>query len=127
LPVQSFLDIGCGSGLSMLALGAARVYGIDVDAEAVSAAETLLTKFAPNRGWQVEQRSLFDFFDDTFDTAGASCPLPVGCGTRSIMSLPLCVRVERLWSLCIDALPCVGFGNRRSVSTAKQPHELNAL
>ena len=75
----SFLDIGCGSGLSMLSatrLGAERVYGIDADAQAVAAAQTLLTKHAPGRGWQVEQRSLFDFFDDSFDIVHSWGVLP---------------------------------------------------
>ena len=75
----SFLDIGCGSGLSMFAamrLGAARVYGIDADAQAVNAAQTLLTKHVPAGGWQVEQRSLFAFFDAGFDIVHSWGVLP---------------------------------------------------
>jgi SAM-dependent methyltransferase len=65
-----FLDIGCGSGLSMLAairLGARQVHGIDFDPASASAARGLLSKYAPKHQWVVEQKSVFDFSDDTFD------------------------------------------------------------
>ena len=92
----SFLDIGCGSGLSMLAamhLGAARVYGIDADAQAVAAAQGLLTKHAPARSWQVEQRSLFEFFDDNFDIVHSWGVLPLtGAMWRSLEHVAALVR-----------------------------------
>src|SRR6516165_10944350 len=96
----SFLDIGCGSGLSMLAamrLGAARVYGIDADAQAISAAQGLLTKHAPAQGWQVEQRSLFDFFDDSFDIVHSWGVLPLtGAMWRSLEHVVSLVRPSRM-------------------------------
>lgn len=58
LAEASFLDIGCGSGLSMLAakrLGARDVQGIDLDPQSVAAAEQLLTDQA-----RVLQRNIFD-------------------------------------------------------------------
>jgi 2-polyprenyl-3-methyl-5-hydroxy-6-metoxy-1,4-benzoquinol methylase len=58
-----FLDIGCGSGLSSLAairLGAVSVEAIDVDPQSAAAAQALLTKFCPDAGWRVAQRSVFD-------------------------------------------------------------------
>jgi 2-polyprenyl-6-hydroxyphenyl methylase/3-demethylubiquinone-9 3-methyltransferase len=60
---KSFLDVGCGSGLSMLAalrLGAASVHGVDLDPASVEAARGLLTHNAPGRSWSVEVRSVFD-------------------------------------------------------------------
>jgi 2-polyprenyl-6-hydroxyphenyl methylase/3-demethylubiquinone-9 3-methyltransferase len=61
---KSFLDIGCGSGLSMLAalrLGAASVHGTDLDPNSVEAARSLLTRLVPSGStWTVEQRSVFD-------------------------------------------------------------------
>jgi SAM-dependent methyltransferase len=56
---KSFLDIGCGSGLSLLAahrLGAAELAGIDFDANSVAAARSLL----PETAATIEQRSVFD-------------------------------------------------------------------
>ena len=47
---KSFLDVGCGSGLSSLAslrLGASRVTAFDADPEAVRTARELLQRFAP--------------------------------------------------------------------------------
>jgi 2-polyprenyl-6-hydroxyphenyl methylase/3-demethylubiquinone-9 3-methyltransferase len=47
---MSFLDIGCGSGLSALAamrLGASRVAGIDIDPDSVKAAREVFARFAP--------------------------------------------------------------------------------
>lgn len=57
----SFLDIGCGSGLSMLAasaLGAGRLEGIDIDPMSVEAARSLFAK--AGRTCQVRVDSIFD-------------------------------------------------------------------
>lgn len=60
---KRFLDIGSGSGLSMLAalrLGAREVVGFDIDAASVAATRRLLERFAPGVRWQVSQKSIFD-------------------------------------------------------------------
>jgi ribosomal protein L11 methylase PrmA len=60
----SFLDVGCGSGLSMLAalrLGAAEVRGIDPDYRCLSATRYLLSKFAAKSRWNLEAKSILDF------------------------------------------------------------------
>jgi len=68
-----FLDIGCGSGLSMLAalrLGAASVTGVDADADSVAASHRLLGTHASGEPWTVKQRSVFEMTpetDGTFD------------------------------------------------------------
>lgn len=59
----SFLDIGCGSGLSMLAakaLGAVAVEGIDIDPKSVRAAQALLSRHLPGGGWATRVASVFD-------------------------------------------------------------------
>jgi 2-polyprenyl-3-methyl-5-hydroxy-6-metoxy-1,4-benzoquinol methylase len=64
---KSFLDIGCGSGLSMLAalrLGAASVKGIDYDAGSVDATRTLLNMHAPGGRWSATRKSVFDLTPD---------------------------------------------------------------
>jgi SAM-dependent methyltransferase len=63
LPSGSFLDIGCGSGLSLLAahrLGANELTGIDFDPDSVAAARTLLA----DSGARIEERSVFDLDPD---------------------------------------------------------------
>ncbi len=60
---KSFLDIGCGSGLSMLAalrLGAERVHGVDIDVTSVATARALLSRHAPGGNWTVDERTVFD-------------------------------------------------------------------
>lgn len=59
----SFLDIGCGSGLSALAavrLGATRVTGVDIDPDSVKAARWVFAKFAPEFPAEFQVRSVFD-------------------------------------------------------------------
>jgi len=59
---RRFLDIGCGSGLSMLAahrLGAT-VHGIDLDPDSVAATKTLLDKYASANDWSVAEKSVFE-------------------------------------------------------------------
>jgi 2-polyprenyl-6-hydroxyphenyl methylase/3-demethylubiquinone-9 3-methyltransferase len=58
-----FLDIGCGSGLSMVAahgLGAVAVEGIDIDPQSVEASSALLREHVPEGRWSVRLASVFD-------------------------------------------------------------------
>lgn len=58
-----FLDIGCGSGLSMVAvyrLGAAEVDGIDLDPDSVEAARALLSRYVPDGVCSTKVASVFD-------------------------------------------------------------------
>jgi 2-polyprenyl-6-hydroxyphenyl methylase/3-demethylubiquinone-9 3-methyltransferase len=60
---RSFLDIGCGSGLHSLAalhLGAARVLAVDLDPHSVATARQVLSQNAPEREWEVREKSVFD-------------------------------------------------------------------
>lgn len=60
---KRFLDIGCGSGLSMLAalrLGAAEVIGVDIDENSIEATYRCLTRFASDKKWRVFRSSVFD-------------------------------------------------------------------
>lgn len=60
---QSFLDIGCGSGLhsaAALALGAAKVRAIDYDADSVATTRAVLERFAPGLDWTVERADALD-------------------------------------------------------------------
>lgn len=60
---RRFLDIGCGSGLSLLAalrLGAREVVGFDIDENSVEASRRCLRRFAPGADWHVLRASVFD-------------------------------------------------------------------
>lgn len=64
----SFLDIGCGSGLHALAairMGAARVVGVDIDADSVAASRTTLARFAPMADARFDVVSVFDMTPET--------------------------------------------------------------
>ena len=60
---HSMLDIGCGSGLSMLSalrLGVRRVDGIDLDPASVETADRLLSGQYPSEVWSVKECSVFE-------------------------------------------------------------------
>ena len=66
---KTFLDIGCGSGLSMLAalvLGAKEVHGFDIDPNSVKTANKILAKFAPrDTVWSVQEKSILNIDKNT--------------------------------------------------------------
>lgn len=70
---RRMIDIGCGSGLSMLAalrLGARPVLGVDIDPRSVDAANELLARHHPAGEWSVRLASVFDLtpeHDGPFD------------------------------------------------------------
>ncbi len=70
---KTFLDIGCGSGLSMLAalrLGARAVMGVDIDEASVQTAQRLLEQRAsemPDQ-WSTRVTSVFDLDPDVHGT-----------------------------------------------------------
>jgi SAM-dependent methyltransferase len=60
---KTFLDIGCGSGLSLLAasrLGASELVGVDIDASSVEATRNLMSRAAPDATWSARVQSVFD-------------------------------------------------------------------
>ena len=60
---QSFLDIGCGSGLHSVAalrLGAHKILAIDVDPDSVATTHSVLERFAYGQNWSVKQKSIFE-------------------------------------------------------------------
>jgi SAM-dependent methyltransferase len=60
---RTFLDVGGGSGLHMIAalrLGASRADGFDIDPNSVAAAEILLPTYAPDSPWSVRKASILD-------------------------------------------------------------------
>lgn len=64
----SFLDIGCGSGLHSLAairMGAARVLGVDIDADSVAASRATLARFSPSADARFDKTSVFDMTPET--------------------------------------------------------------
>lgn len=66
---QSFLDIGCGSGLHSVAalrLGARRVIGVDIDPDAVTASRGTLVRFAPGTACQFDVCSVFEMTTERF-------------------------------------------------------------
>jgi SAM-dependent methyltransferase len=66
-----FLDIGCGSGLSMLAplrLGAKSVTGIDIDPNSIEATRAVLTRHAAGQTWHAQVTSVFDFTPENGQT-----------------------------------------------------------
>jgi 2-polyprenyl-6-hydroxyphenyl methylase/3-demethylubiquinone-9 3-methyltransferase len=67
---RTFLDIGCGSGLSSLAasrLGVASVTAIDVDQNSVFAAQALLGAKVLKTPWTATTVSVFDLPPDQYD------------------------------------------------------------
>ena len=58
----SFLDIGCGSGLSSLAAArlGARVHSFDYDSDSVLCTRELKQRFAPLANWTIENGSALD-------------------------------------------------------------------
>ena len=64
---NTFLDIGCGSGLhslAALALGAASVTAIDIDENSVGTTQEFLSKRAPDSKWAAKIASIFDASPD---------------------------------------------------------------
>lgn len=60
---KRFLDLGCGSGLSLLCAleyGPAAALGVDIDEASVEAARLLLSRHAPGKVWEVQRASVFD-------------------------------------------------------------------
>ena len=60
---RSFLDIGCGSGLHVLAaarLGVNRILAIDIDADSVATTKALLSAHNFSVPWQAKEVSVFD-------------------------------------------------------------------
>jgi 2-polyprenyl-6-hydroxyphenyl methylase/3-demethylubiquinone-9 3-methyltransferase len=68
---RSFLDVGCGSGLHVLAateLGVNRILAVDIDADSVSTCKALLTDEKVTVPWHAEVVSVFDLDADRFGT-----------------------------------------------------------
>ncbi|MBS0472150.1 MAG: class I SAM-dependent methyltransferase [Proteobacteria bacterium] len=64
----TFLDIGCGSGLSSVAasrLGVSEIEATDIDPNSVTATTGMLSRFAPGLKWNARVCSVFDLPQST--------------------------------------------------------------
>jgi 2-polyprenyl-3-methyl-5-hydroxy-6-metoxy-1,4-benzoquinol methylase len=64
---KTFLDLGCGSGLHSLAalmLEARSVTAVDIDETSVATTRDILRRFAADKNWNAEVRSVFDLGTD---------------------------------------------------------------
>ena len=69
----TFLDIGCGSGLSIVAalrLGARSATGLDIDPASVETARAVLKDHGGDGDWSVRTASVFDISPDKDGTYG---------------------------------------------------------
>ena len=115
---RRLLDIGCGSGLHMLAaqrLGAAEIVGIDLDSVSVSTAQTLLSTHVSGRTWSVNVRSVFDpiktkMASMTSSIAGAPFTIPGTCGLQSARPEQWLLLVDTLRLRFIATHHCADFG-----------------
>ena len=60
---KTFLDIGCGSGLSSLAAwkaGAKKIVSVDIDKDSVKCTKILKSKYAHDADWKIIQASILD-------------------------------------------------------------------
>ena len=67
---RTFLEIGSGSGihtLSALRLGTASALATDIDTNSVKTTSSMLQKFAAERIWKSEEKSVFDLQTEGFD------------------------------------------------------------
>jgi SAM-dependent methyltransferase len=132
---QSFLDIGCGSGLSSLAalcLGAASVYACDVDPHSVATTGKLLRRFAPHDRWVAELRSVFDLDmnrDGQFDVVYAWGVLHhTGDMWRSLKSACALVKPSgRLAVALYRKTPLCGIWRIEKRLYSKSPHWLQTV
>ncbi len=77
---QTFLDIGCGSGLHTLAalrLGAERVLALDLDPVSVRTTEKMLRDNLTDAKWRVRHVSIFDL--NPLATASSTSSVPGLC------------------------------------------------
>jgi len=68
---QTFLDIGCGSGLFSLAavrLGARQLLAVDLDPQSVETTRRILSRHVPGANWDCRQISVFDLDPSTVGT-----------------------------------------------------------
>jgi 2-polyprenyl-6-hydroxyphenyl methylase/3-demethylubiquinone-9 3-methyltransferase len=104
---QSFLDIGCGSGLhsaAALKLGAERVYALDYDTKCVETTRAVCERFAPGGEWTVER-------GDALNPAS----LPDG-KFDVVYSWGVLHHTGDMWSAIRNAAACVKPGGRFCVA-----------
>lgn len=131
---KSFLDIGCGSGLSSLAalkLGASRVLATDIDEHSVETTRQVLTRKAPSPNWSTQRLSVFGMSADTLGTFDVVYSWGVlhhtGDMQRAIRRAVSLVKPGGLLAISIyNKTACCGFWRLEKMLYSKSPRSLQA-